>query len=375
MKKRFVMSLIVGTLMLSLIACGKSVATQNEEKNVQSTDAISENESPNDKEEKKEASSIFSNKNEEVVIDYADAESFEMALNAGENLEGKIVQFEALELHPDSAMGYNVWAGEHLNFISSRNPDIKAGDLVVVKCEVIESLMGSWYIKYEKVDNAVIADSTISASNSNGSSTFSVDSTSIQQPLELVDYGFYMNESSGDKVYVDFCGIIHNPNENLIAEFPSVVVTVKNGEGAVLATEEQMGSVVMPGDTITLCGMFSMLTSKLTEDSQIFYDVEWESFSTASSLYSKAKTSDFEITNVTETNGSENYITGEIKNNYSEDVNSINLSIVLRKDGEIVYMENTFLDNLRTGQTKAFEFHRYHNWPEHDAIDVSAMVW
>lgn len=52
-----------------------------------------------------------------VYIDYADAESFEAALNEGEDLEGKIVQFEALELHPDSAVGYNVWAGEHLNFI------------------------------------------------------------------------------------------------------------------------------------------------------------------------------------------------------------------------------------------------------------------
>ena len=45
-----------------------------------------------------------------VYIDYADAESFEAVLNEGEDLEGKIVQFEALELHPDSAVGYNVWA-------------------------------------------------------------------------------------------------------------------------------------------------------------------------------------------------------------------------------------------------------------------------
>ncbi|MCR4937833.1 MAG: hypothetical protein K5987_06740, partial [Lachnospiraceae bacterium] len=49
-----------------------------------------------------------------VSIDYGDAESFEAALNAGENLEGKIVRFNALELHPKSAVGYNVWAGEHL---------------------------------------------------------------------------------------------------------------------------------------------------------------------------------------------------------------------------------------------------------------------
>lgn len=101
-----------------------------------------------------------------VVLDYGDAESFEAALNAGENLEGKTVRFLAGELHPDSAMGYNVWAGEHLNFISARNPDIKSGDTVDVKVTEITSSLGSWFIKYEKVSNGTIGDSTITASGS-----------------------------------------------------------------------------------------------------------------------------------------------------------------------------------------------------------------
>lgn len=98
-----------------------------------------------------------------TTLDYGDAESFEAALNAGENLEGKTVRFYASELHPDSAMGYNVWAGEHLNFISARNPDIKAGDIVDVKATEITSTMGSWFIKYEKIGDAVIGDNTITA--------------------------------------------------------------------------------------------------------------------------------------------------------------------------------------------------------------------
>lgn len=96
-----------------------------------------------------------------VYIDYADAESFEAALNEGEDLEGKIVQFEALELHPDSAVGYNVWAGEHLNFISSSNPDIEVGEIVVVKCKAITSSLGSWFIKYEELyDRCIMCHTT-----------------------------------------------------------------------------------------------------------------------------------------------------------------------------------------------------------------------
>lgn len=100
----------------------------------------------------------------EVIIDYGDAESFEAALNEGEILEGKIVRFVAGEFHPDSELGYNIWAGEHLNFVSSRNPDVQENDIVTVRVTTIENLLGSWIISYEKVDNAVVSESTITYS-------------------------------------------------------------------------------------------------------------------------------------------------------------------------------------------------------------------
>lgn len=101
---------------------------------------------------------------EEVMIDYGDAESFEAALNEGKNLEGKVVRFIAGEFHPQSKLGYNVWAGEHLNFVSSRNPDIQEGDTVTVKTTTIENMAGSWVINYEKVENAVVGKDTITYS-------------------------------------------------------------------------------------------------------------------------------------------------------------------------------------------------------------------
>lgn len=344
-----------------------------------------------------------------IAIDYADAESFEAALNNGDNLEGKVVQFVAEELNPDSAFGYDIFAGEHLNFVSSSHPNIKEGDTVVVKATKIESVIGSWIITYEKVSDAVVTESTISSSgaeqkvdiselNSDSSDTtddlgndesseinesseesatsFPVESSSSELPLELVDYGWFINDPSGDTAYVEFCGMIKNPNDKLVAQFPKVLVTVKDGDGSIVATEEQVGSIVMPGDTITLCGMFSMLVSGISDDAQIVFDVDWSEFSTDTQIYSEAKTTDFVISNVSERNGSdENFITGEITNNFSKDIDQVNLSIVLRKDGKIVFMENTFVDGLKKGKTKAFEFQRYNAWPEHDTIDVSAMVW
>ena len=223
--------------------------------------------------ENRETEETKETKENAEVINYTDAESFEAALNNGENLEGTIVQFVAGELKPDSAFGYNIWAGEHLNFISSGNPDVKQGDTVVVKATAIENRLGSWIINYEKVNHAVIDDST---SSSNGILSFNADNPrTSEQPLELVDYGWFINPPSGDTAYVEFCGIIYNPNETLAAQFPKVIVTVKNGDGSIAAAEEQTGSIVMPNDTVTLCGMFSVQASDLTDDTQIIFDVEW----------------------------------------------------------------------------------------------------
>lgn len=68
-------------------------------------------------------------------------------------------------------------------------------------------------------------------------------------------------------------------------------------------------------------------------------------------------------------------ITGEVTNHTSEKVDMIDLTIILRKEGKIVYMESSFMDNLQPEKAKAFEVERFSEWPEHDTIDVSAQVW
>ncbi len=426
------------------------------------------------------------------IIHYADAESFEAALNKGEKLEGKIVRFVAGELKPDSAFGYNIWAGEHLNFVSSRDPGIKEGDTVAVKATAIEYVSGSWIIRYEKVDHAVLDDSTISLdhaavsaspdgsgdgagadstnasdreettdseegsgdgasadlTNTSGSAettdseegsedgstadltnasapeetSASTDTSeaaetagltdesdpaeihvstdgsghaamdgsaassekadsgstsgSAEQPLELVDSGWCISSQSGDIVYIDFCEMIYNPNKDVIASFPTAIATVRHSDGHILATKEQMGSIVMPGDTITLCSFLSIPASGVTDDMQIIFDVDWVEWEHSTSTHSAVKTTDFAITNVSESSSKDqSFVTGEITNHYSEDINKVYLSMILRKDGEIVYIDDTYLDRLRSGKTKAFQFWRYDEWPEHDTIDISALVW
>lgn len=85
------------------------------------------------------------------VVDYPNVEDFEAALNAGEDLTGKTVTFTVDTFVPNSAFGYNMQAGEHLNFCSTKNPNIKQGDTVTVKITEVSSVLGSYIIKYEIV--------------------------------------------------------------------------------------------------------------------------------------------------------------------------------------------------------------------------------
>ena len=84
-------------------------------------------------------------------VDYEKVEDFEAALNAGENLKGKTVTFTVDEINPNSTFGYNLYAGEHLNFVSSKNPSVKEGDTITVKVTEVNSIFGSWIISYKKV--------------------------------------------------------------------------------------------------------------------------------------------------------------------------------------------------------------------------------
>lgn len=83
-------------------------------------------------------------------IDYEDAESFEDALNSGIKVKGKTVKFVVIEYKPEALWGINCWAGEHLNFISETELNVKKGDIITGKIiEEPTEIVGSWKVPYE----------------------------------------------------------------------------------------------------------------------------------------------------------------------------------------------------------------------------------
>lgn len=108
-------------------------------------------------------------------LDYADAASFEKALNDGVKVNGKIIQFDVVEYKPDSALGINCWSGEHLNFISEEELDVGKGNIIVGRIiEEPTKTLGSWVIHYEVL--------SIDGEKIEGETTDSTDSTESEDP-------------------------------------------------------------------------------------------------------------------------------------------------------------------------------------------------
>lgn len=84
------------------------------------------------------------------TADYPNVNKFETALNDGKDVENKTVKIKVDKLVPNSAFGYNIQTGKHLNFVSNDNPKVKKGDKLIVKVKKVTSTLGSYVITYDK---------------------------------------------------------------------------------------------------------------------------------------------------------------------------------------------------------------------------------
>lgn len=96
-------------------------------------------------------SSCDNSSSDRIVPDYATAASFESALNKSEDTISKTVCFVVETIKTNSAFGFNIWAGEHLNFISDEDPGVKEEDSMTVRVKEVKTLLGSYLIKYDLI--------------------------------------------------------------------------------------------------------------------------------------------------------------------------------------------------------------------------------
>lgn len=191
-----------------------------------------------------------------------------------------------------------------------------------------------------------------------------------QQPI-ISDSGWYSSQTSFGDMYVYYGVKINNPNVSKTMSFPTLTITAKDENGTILSSENQVFFNIMPGDTISYGGFISCSAAPQTVEFGVSCS-DFENTTENSDPY----TSDFSFSNVSEVPG--NYdrtkVTGEITNNFNDNVDMAAVTILYKNNGAIVSGYTSFVDNLVTGQTIPFELEPY-DVPEHTEIEISAQTW
>ncbi len=291
-------------------------------------------------------------KKSKFKLDYENEVEFEKALNAGENVTGKTCKFVAFELHPDSMYGYNVWSGEHLNFISDNDPGIKEGQTVTAKIEKAESIMGSWFLKYKILD---LSEELVTKP--------------AKQNIVVKDVGYtaYMDD---DDYCITYAVTYENPNKDYAIAYPNIEIVYKSSSGAILGTDEMTVGTVAAGATMTYAGYSSCDKGKpdkveitVTNTSDDF-ELQDDSIHLNADIFTFANISTFD-----------DDITAEIKNNSSQDFDSVAVYAVYYKDGKLLGGDCTYIDNVLAGSTKAIEVDGAEEIKDYDKIELFGYEW
>ena len=184
--------------------------------------------------------------------------------------------------------------------------------------------------------------------------------------VRLVESGYEISEGG----YMNAGVIIENPSQDTAYEFPKIIATAFDANGAVLATETQVLNEIQPGERQAF-NVFMSCNGQ--EPARIDFSVENGNKVAPSSK--AIKSSDLIISGTNERQDRFNQsVTGMVKNNSQNNSKGVAVTVLLRKEGQIVYGYTSFVDDLGAGQEKPFDI-SIHTKAEHDSYEVSAIDW
>lgn len=197
-------------------------------------------------------------------------------------------------------------------------------------------------------------------------------STADLLPLELVDSGFAVKDGY-DTYYIQYAVIVKNPNTERAVEFPKVRLTARDADGAVLGTDDIVGSSIQPGGTWYSAFQGPSVDSEpATVDFEIIQpdDGDWVSPDRIDNAG--------EPLSVENPIKREDKIVGEVSNPNNFDISSVAVVVLFRDDsGKLLAGETTYTDKVSAGGKIPFELSL---WGADDGyitdnFDVYAYPW
>ena len=187
-------------------------------------------------------------------------------------------------------------------------------------------------------------------------------------PLEIVDSGW----SVLGEGWVYYGIAIKNPNSGLEAQYPGFTITGKADDGSIIFSNEQVCTVVFPGETI----YHGFQAGNGTAPASVEFKVKEPTWVESAGIDGEV----FTVSNTAEVLGEygNTSFTGEVTVNTKVDKNTmgqIALTVITRDENNAINFGNgTFIDIASEGETVPFDIPCY-QVPEHSSFEIYAKAW
>lgn len=205
----------------------------------------------------------------------------------------------------------------------------------------------------------------------NGSNAVSKEATASDierayQSLKISESGWHV-DSNG---YVDYALTIQNTSEDLIVEYPEVIITGRAADGSVVFSKSQVMGVVYPGYDLTFACMTGDGTAPATVEFALGKPQDYQ-VSVGTGHPTEYKVHDL---SVRKDGAGKLTVSGEIEKTVEGDEwldsQGVWLSVILRDDqGQIVYGWNGFVDSPGLGEQMPFSIAVY-SVPDYATVEV-----
>ena len=209
----------------------------------------------------------------------------------------------------------------------------------------------------------------------NGSNAVSKEATASDierayQSLKISESGWHV-DSNG---YVDYALTIQNTSEDLIVEYPEVIITGRAADGSVVFSKSQVMGVVYPGYDLTFACMTGDGTAPVTVEFALSKPQDYQ-VSVGTGRPTEYKVLDL---SARKDGSGKLTVSGEVEKTVEGDEwldsQSVWLSVILRDDqGRIVYGWNGFVENPGLGEQMPFSIAVY-SVPDYATVEVVPIV-
>lgn len=215
------------------------------------------------------------------------------------------------------------------------------------------------------------SDGGVQLDDDNGSNTVPARATASDierayQSLKISESGWHV-DSNG---YVDYALTIQNTSEDLIVEYPEVIITGRAADGSVVFSKSQVMGVVYPGYDLTFACMTGDGTAPATVEFALSKPQDYQ-VSVGTGRPTEYKVLDL---SARKDGSGKLTVSGEVEKTVEGDEwldsQSVWLSVILRDDqGRIVYGWNGFVENPGLGEQMPFSIEVY-SVPDYATVEV-----